>query len=144
MFILALLMAAAQPVCPPTPAQPPIVTTPTGVRFQTLKPGTGAKPGAADQVLVTYEGHLTDGTLFDASAQPVAFGVSDLIPGFTEALQMMAKGGRYKFWIPSHLAYGPEGAGEGLIPPNAELEFIVNLVDVASPPAEPAPTPPTG
>jgi FKBP-type peptidyl-prolyl cis-trans isomerase FkpA len=143
MLILALLMAAAQPVCPPAAAQPPIVTTPTGIRFQTLKPGTGVKPGAADQVLVTYEGHLTDGTLFDASAQPVAFGVSDLIPGFTEALQMMAKGGRYKFWIPPQLAYGPEGAGEGLIPPNAELEFIVTLVDVASPPAEAAPTPPT-
>jgi FKBP-type peptidyl-prolyl cis-trans isomerase FkpA len=143
MLILALFMAAAQPVCPPAAAQPPIVTTPTGVRFQMLKPGTGVKPGAADQVLVTYEGHLTDGTLFDASAQPVAFGVSDLIPGFTEALQMMAKGGRYKFWIPPQLAYGPEGAGEGLIPPNAELEFIVTLVDVASPPADAAPTPPT-
>ena len=136
MLSLALLLAAAQPTCACAPAQPPILTTPSGVRFQTLKPGSGPKPKASDEVLVTYEGHLADGTLFDASAQPVGFPVSGLIPGFTEALLMMDKGGRYKFWIPPQLAYGAAGAGNGLIPPNAELEFIVTLMDIR--PAAPA------
>ena len=139
MLLASLLLAAAQPAASHCPPQPPTVTTPSGIRFQTLKPGTGAKPVASDQVLVTYEGHLADGTLFDASAQPVAFPVSALVPGFTEALLMMNKGGRYKFWLPPQLAYGAEGAGGGVIPPNAELEFIVTLIDIA--PAEAPPTP---
>lgn len=154
MLSLALLLAAApapspKPV-PPRSFIPPVsvkavVTTPSGLRFETLKPGIGAKPTATDQVLVTYEGHLADGTLFDAGPQPTAFPVSGVVPGFAEALQLMQKGGRYRFWIPSALAYGAEGAG-GAIPPNAELEFIVTLIDMrpvaAEPAAAPAPTQP--
>jgi len=155
MVLLALLLAAAAPAhpahavkrLPPPPHSfiPPVsvrsvVRTASGLRFETLRPGTGAKPTRADEVLVTYEGHLADGTLFDASPQPTHFPVRGVVPGFAEALQLMQKGGRYRFWIPSALAYGPKGAG-GVIPPNAELEFIVTLVDFRPAAAAPAPTP---
>lgn len=146
MISLALLLAASpapapKPV-PPRSFLPPVslravVTTPSGLRFETLRPGTGAKPTTADLVLVTYEGHLADGTLFDAGPRPTAFPVSGVVPGFAEALQLMQKGGRYRFWIPSALAYGPAGV-PGAIPPNAELEFIVALIDMK--PAAEAPS----
>jgi FKBP-type peptidyl-prolyl cis-trans isomerase len=153
MLLFGLFLAAAQPAtsapAPAPSAQAPgapavaqgVVTTPSGVRFQTLQAGDGPRPSANAAVLVMYEGRLADGTLFDASAQPVPFGVQDVIPGFTEALLMMNRGGRYRFWIPGHLAYGPAGAGA--IPPNAELDFTVTLLDIAefqpAPEAEPAP-----
>jgi FKBP-type peptidyl-prolyl cis-trans isomerase len=150
MLSLALLLAAAAPAQKPLPPRsfiPPVsvrnvVTTPSGLRFETLRPGAGAKPTAADQVLVTYEGHLADGTLFDAGPSPTAFPVSGVVPGFAEALQLMQKGGRYRFWIPAPLAYGAEGV-PGAIPPNAELEFIVSLIDLrpTPPPATAQPTP---
>ena len=150
MISLAFLIAAA-PVpaaAPPRSFIPPVslravVTTPSGLRFETLRAGAGGKPTTADLVLVTYEGHLADGTLFDASAQPTAFPVSGVVSGFAEALQLMQKGGRYRFWIPSALAYGAKGA-PGAIPPNAELEFIVALIDMKpadAPAAAPAPAP---
>jgi FKBP-type peptidyl-prolyl cis-trans isomerase len=148
MISLALLLAAAAPVAAPAPPRsfiPPVsvravVTTPSGLRFETLRAGTGTKPTAADLVLVTYEGHLADGTLFDASPRPTAFPVAGVVPGFAEALQLMQRGGRYRFWIPSALAYGPEGV-PGAIPPNAELEFIVTLIDMKPAEAPPAPAP---
>ncbi|MET1111519.1 MAG: FKBP-type peptidyl-prolyl cis-trans isomerase [Allosphingosinicella sp.] len=148
MLALALLLAAApapKPV-PPRSFIPPVsaravVTTPSGLRFETLKPGTGPKPAATDEVLVTYEGHLADGTLFDAGPRPTAFPVSGVVPGFAEALQLMQKGGRYRFWIPSALAYGAEGI-PGAIPPAAELEFIVTLIDMRPAQAAPAPAQP--
>lgn len=153
MFTLALLLAAAPAPAPkPVPPRsfiPPVsaravVTTASGLRFETLRPGTGAKPTAADLVLVTYEGHLADGSLFDAGPQPTAFPVNGVVPGFAEALQLMQKGGRYRFWIPSALAYGPAGI-PGAIPPNAELEFIVTLIDIKpaaeAVPAQPQPQP---
>jgi FKBP-type peptidyl-prolyl cis-trans isomerase len=152
MISLAILLAAA-PVpaaAPPRSFIPPVsvravVTTPSGLRFETLRAGAGGKPTTADLVLVTYEGHLADGTLFDGSAQPTAFPVAGVVPGFAEALQLMQKGGRYRFWIPAALGYGPDGV-PGAIPPGAELEFIVNLIDMkpaeaAPPPAVPTPTP---
>jgi FKBP-type peptidyl-prolyl cis-trans isomerase len=148
MLSLALLLAAA-PVpaaAPPRSFVPPVsvkavVTTASGLRFETLRAGAGAKPTTADLVLVTYEGHLADGTLFDASAQPTAFPVAGVVPGFAEALQLMQKGGRYRLWIPSALGYGPNGV-PGAIPPNAELEFIVTLIDMKPAQADPAaPTP---
>jgi FKBP-type peptidyl-prolyl cis-trans isomerase FkpA len=149
MFSLAILLALASPGPPPpprpfvTPVSPrAVVTTPSGLRFETLKPGSGPAAGPQDSVLVTYEGHLADGTLFDASPQPIGFPVSGVIAGFAEALQRMSKGGRYRFWIPPMLAYGAAGV-PGAIPPNAELEFIVTLVDIQppAPPAPPAPAP---
>jgi FKBP-type peptidyl-prolyl cis-trans isomerase len=120
-----------------------VVTTPSGLRFETLRAGAGAKPTTADLVLVTYEGHLADGTLFDASARPTAFPVAGVVPGFAEALQLMQRGGRYRFWVPSALAYGQDGV-PGAIPPGAELEFIVTLIDMKpaeAAPAAPAPAP---
>ncbi len=145
-FLLAAAPAPAPKPLPPRSFIPPVsaravVTTPSGLRFETLRPGAGAKPAATDQVLLTYEGHLADGTLFDASPQPTAFPVSGVVPGFAEALQLMQKGGRYRFWIPPALAYGAAGV-PGAIPPNAELEFIVTLIDMRAPPAQPAPNPP--
>jgi FKBP-type peptidyl-prolyl cis-trans isomerase len=146
MFSLALLLAAAQPApaaaAPPRSFIPPVsaravVSTSSGLRFETLRAGTGTKPTTADLVLVTYEGHLADGTLFDASPRPTAFPVAGVVPGFSEALQLMQRGGRYRFWIPSALAYGPEGV-PGAIPPNAELEFIVTLIDMKPAEAQPA------
>lgn len=147
MIGLAFLLAAAQApaAAPPRSFIPPVsaravVATPSGLRFETLKPGTGPKPTAADLVLVTYEGHLADGTLFDAGPQPTAFPVTGVVPGFAEALQLMQKGGRYRFWIPAALAYGAAGV-PGAIPPNAELEFIVTLIDM-KPASEAAPVQP--
>jgi FKBP-type peptidyl-prolyl cis-trans isomerase len=149
MLFLAVLLAAADPAAAPPP--PPIVhvvtprtpsvadgvvTLPSGLRFQTLQAADGPRPSLTGAVLVTYEGRLADGTMFDSSPQPVPFGVTDVIPGFTEALLMMNKGGRYRFWIPAALGYGEAGAG-GVIPPNAELDFTVALLDVAEPEAAP-------
>jgi FKBP-type peptidyl-prolyl cis-trans isomerase len=152
MLSLALLLAAAPAPAPSPPRSfiPPVsaravVTTPSGLRFETLRAGAGAKPTAADLVLVTYEGHLADGTLFDASARPTVFPVAGVVPGFAEALQLMQRGGRYRFWVPSALAYGADGV-PGAIPPAAELEFIVTLIDMkpaeaAAPAPAPAPAP---
>jgi FKBP-type peptidyl-prolyl cis-trans isomerase len=111
-----------------------VTTTASGLQIETIKPGTGATPGPNDLVLVEYEGRLLDGTVFDASAKqggPAPLPVSGVIPGWTEALLMMKKGGSYRLWIPPELAYGPQGAGNGVIPPNAVLDFDVTLVDVA-------------
>jgi FKBP-type peptidyl-prolyl cis-trans isomerase len=154
MLSLLLVLAAAQAapasplIAPPSLAAPaaaapqPPITTASGLRFQTLEAGDGPKPAPEDAVLVMYEGRLADGTVFDASARPVGFGVRDLIPGFTEALLLMNKGGVYRFRIPPHLAYGEKGGGP--IPPNAVLEFTVLLLDIGKPAAAsvPAPQPP--
>jgi FKBP-type peptidyl-prolyl cis-trans isomerase FkpA len=91
-----------------------------------------------DTVLVTYEGRLTNGTMFDSSTQPVPMTVGQLIPGFNEGLMLMSKGGRYRLHIPAAIGYGAEGAGGGVIPPNADLIFDVTLVDVAQPGGAPS------
>lgn len=144
MLMIALLLAAAQPAAtppsPPSAAQAGIVTTASGVRVETLTAGTGPRPVESGAVLVTYEGRLTNGTVFDAATQPVAFGVQDVVPGFAEGLLLMNAGGTYRLRIPAALAYGAEGAGGGAIPPNADLDFTVNLLDIATfEPAAPAP-----
>ena len=137
--MIALLLAAASPAAAPSVPAPSArseaaasIATASGVRLQVLEPGTGPRPGPADMVRVTYEGRLADGTLFDTASEPVELPVSALIPGFTEALQLMQVGGRYLIRIPPALAYGERGAG-GVIPPNAELEFTVTLVEIGSP-----------
>ena len=130
---LPLPPAPASPA-PSTPAAPQAggsVTTASGLRVETLSPGNGPRPRVGDGVLVTYEGRLTNGTMFDSSTQPVPMTVGELIPGFDEGLTMMSKGGRYRLHIPAALGYGAEGAG-GVIPPNADLIFDVTLVDVAA------------
>ncbi|MFT8736416.1 MAG: FKBP-type peptidyl-prolyl cis-trans isomerase [Zymomonas mobilis] len=113
--------------------------TPSGLQYKVIKNGKGAQPKINDVVSVEYQGSLTDGTVFDSTARnggaPVMMPVARVIPGFSEALQLMKQGGRYRFWIPPQLGYGAEGAG-GVIPPNAVLIFDVKLVSVV--PAPPA------
>jgi FKBP-type peptidyl-prolyl cis-trans isomerase len=89
-------------------------------------------PAASDQVVVHYTGKLIDGTVFDSSVergQPATFGVTQVIPGWVEALQLMKAGSKWRLYIPSDLAYGPNGAG-GAIGPNATLIFDVELLQV--------------
>jgi FKBP-type peptidyl-prolyl cis-trans isomerase len=109
-----------------------MTTTASGLQLQAIEEGTGPSPTTTDIVLVHYTGRLEDGTVFDTSEgkQPVPFPVTGVIPGFTEGLQMMKKGGTYRLRIPPELAYGPQGAG-GVIPPNATLEFDIQLLDIA-------------
>ena len=109
-----------------------VVTLPSGLQYQVLKAGNGKKPTAKDQVRCHYEGFLIDGTVFDSSVQrgePAVFGLQQVIAGWTEGLQLMQEGAKYRFFIPYRLAYGEGGAGQ-LIPPYAALIFDVELIEV--------------
>ena len=111
---------------------PNIVTLPSGLQYEVITEGNGKKPKATDRVRCHYEGTLIDGTLFDSSikrGQPATFGVSQVIPGWVEALQLMPEGAKWKLYIPSELAYGAQGAGE-MIPPHSTLIFEVELLKV--------------
>ena len=109
-----------------------IITLPSGLQYQVLKEGNGKKPSAKDSVKCHYEGFLIDGTVFDSSVQrgePAVFGLQQVIAGWTEGLQLMQEGAKYRFFIPYRLAYGEGGAG-GSIPPYAALIFDVELIQV--------------
>lgn len=109
-----------------------VVTLPSGLQYQVLKEGNGKKPSATDQVVCHYEGTLIDGTVFDSSYQrnqPATFGLNQVIPGWTEGVQLMQEGAKYRFFIPYKLAYGERGAG-AQIPPFATLVFDVELINV--------------
>jgi len=109
-----------------------VITTASGLQYEVLTKGSGVKPTAADQVTVHYHGMLTDGTVFDSSVdrgEPSKFGVTQVIPGWVEALQLMSVGDKWKLTIPSSLAYGDKGAG-GSIGPNATLVFEVELLGI--------------
>lgn len=108
--------------------KPGIKVTPSGLQYQILKEGTGLQPAASDSVTVDYKGSLIDGKEFD-SGQGVSFPLNGVIPGWTEGLQLMKEGAKYRFFIPSALAYGESGAAR-VIPPNAALVFEVDLVKV--------------
>jgi FKBP-type peptidyl-prolyl cis-trans isomerase len=113
--------------------KPGIVTTANGLQYEVITEGGGAKPSATDMVRVNYEGSLLDGTVFDSSYardEPAEFALNGVIPGWTEGLQLMSEGSTYRFFIPSDLAYGTQGAGGGLIPPNSTLIFKVELLSV--------------
>lgn len=109
-----------------------VKTTPSGLQYEVLKEGDGPQPAADDQVVVHYTGKLIDGTVFDSSEDrgvPATFGVTQVIPGWVEALQLMKAGSTWRLFIPSALAYGPQGAGN-IIGPNATLIFDVTLIEV--------------
>jgi len=109
-----------------------VITTESGLQYEVMTEGSGAKPNADDQVTVHYHGMLTDGTVFDSSVdrgEPAQFGVTQVIPGWVEALQLMSVGDKWKLTIPSALAYGDKGAG-GLIGPGETLVFEVELIGI--------------
>lgn len=105
---------------------------PSGLQYKTEREGTGASPKATDTVEVHYRGTLLDGTEFDSSykrGKPISFPLNGVIPGWTEGLQLLKEGGKAILYIPSKLAYGPQGAG-GIIGPNETLIFEVELLRV--------------
>lgn len=107
-------------------------TTASGLMYRVIADADGEKPVATDTVLVHYEGRLADGTIFDSSyqrGQPAAFPLAGVIPGFSEGIQLMPKGSKYRFLIPPQLAYGVDGSGP--IPPNATLDFDIELLEIA-------------
>lgn len=109
-----------------------VKTTASGLQYEVLEEGAGAMPGRDDRVMVHYTGKLIDGTVFDSSVErgePATFGVTQVIPGWVEALQMMKEGAKWRLFIPSALAYGPNGAG-GVIGPDSTLIFDVELIKV--------------
>jgi FKBP-type peptidyl-prolyl cis-trans isomerase len=109
-----------------------VVTLPSGLQYKVLEAGEGPSPKPEDQVKVHYTGSLIDGTIFDSSierGEPIVFGVSQVIPGWTEALQLMSPGARWMLYIPPALAYGENGAG-GVIGPNQALIFEVELIEI--------------
>jgi FKBP-type peptidyl-prolyl cis-trans isomerase FklB len=109
-----------------------VVTLPSGLQYEVLVEGNGKQPTAADRVQCHYEGTLIDGTLFDSSVkrgEPAVFGVTQVIPGWVEALQLMKEGAKWRLYIPYQMAYGEHGAGE-MIPPYSALIFEVELIKV--------------
>lgn len=108
-----------------------VFTTASGLQYEVLKEGNGKKPSPTDSVTVHYTGKLIDGSVFDSSVErgePATFGVTQVIPGWVEALQLMSEGAQWRLFIPSNLAYGPNGAGP--IGPNETLIFDVELIKI--------------
>ncbi len=132
MSILALHLAAATSASAPAPPLATVATR-SGIRIETLEPGTGPRPTRKDAVRVLYEVRLADGALVDSTAKPAGLLVSGVIPGLTEALLLMRKGGRYRVRIPARLAYGRKGNADGSVPPNADLVFTVKLLGIGRP-----------
>ncbi len=109
-----------------------VITRESGLQYTILKEGSGKSPKASDTVKCHYEGFLTDGSVFDSSIQrgePASFALNQVIAGWTEGLQLMKEGAKYRFFIPYTLGYGPSGAGN-MIPPYATLIFDVELLEV--------------
>ena len=112
--------------------KPGVTVTPSGLQYEVLTEGTGRSPKATDTVRCHYHGTLIDGTVFDSSYQrnqPADFGLNQVIAGWTEGVQLMKEGGKYRFYLPYHLAYGEHGAGN-TIPPYSALVFDVELLKV--------------
>ncbi len=109
-----------------------VQTTYSGLKYEVLKPGTGARPASFNRVKVHYHGYLPDGTVFDSSVQrgqPATFGLSQVIPGWREGIPLMQEGAKYRFTVPPHLAYGASGMPPK-IGPNQTLMFDVELLQV--------------
>jgi FKBP-type peptidyl-prolyl cis-trans isomerase FklB len=113
--------------------KPGVITMPNGLQYKILADGKGKSPKATDTVTVNYRGTLIDGTEFDSSykrGQPATFVVNRVIPGWTEALQLMKEGSKWQLFIPSNLAYGEQGTPGGPIGPNAVLIFEIELISI--------------
>lgn len=113
-------------------ARDEVSTTASGLQYEVLEAGSGASPGPGSTVVTHYHGTLVDGTVFDSSVErgePAEFGVNQVIPGWTEALQMMSVGDKWRIACPPKLAYGEQGAGDS-IPPNTALVFEIHLIEV--------------
>ncbi len=132
---LALPLAQAQADAAASAAKEAgAVVTPSGLVYRSLKDGKGASPSATDTVKVHYRGTFLDGKEFDSSykrGEPISFPLNGVIKCWTEGVQKMKVGGKAKLTCPSSIAYGERGAGGGLIPPNATLQFEVELLDIA-------------
>ena len=115
--------------------RPEVTTTASGLQYEVLLASEGEKPGPTSQVTVHYHGTLIDGTVFDSSVErgaPATFGVNQVIRGWTEALQLMAVGSKFRLSIPEDLAYGANPHPGGAIQPYSALIFDVELIDIAS------------
>lgn len=125
--------------------KPGVVTTGTGLQYQVLTEGKGAKPKSTDVVRVNYKGTLLDGKTFDSTYdrnEPAMFQLEQVVPGWKEGIALMPVGSKYRFWIPSNLGYGEQGTPGGPIGPNATLVFEVELLDVVNPAQMPNQLPP--
>ena len=107
--------------------EPGVITTPSGLQYKILTKGQGGSPTDTDVTLINYEGKLLNGTTFDKSQQPTPMPVAGVVPGFSEALKLMSKGAKYRFWLKPSLGYGDKAAGP--IPANSVLAFDVELID---------------
>ncbi len=110
-----------------------VTTLPSGLQYEVITAGTGPKPGLTDQFVAHYTGSLLDGTVFDSSVErgePLTYGVSQVVPGWTEALQMMSVGSKWKIYLPNELAYGETGTPGGPIDPYSTLIFEMELLDI--------------
>ena len=117
--------------------KPGVVTTPSGLQYQVITEGKGAKPTPQDMVRAHYKGMLLDGKTFDSSydrGQPADFVLQQMVPGWQEGLGLMPVGSKYRFWIPAKLGYGEKGTPGGPIPPNATLVFEGELLDIVKQP----------
>lgn len=125
-------MKAAEEFLAKNKEKPGVKVTESGLQYEVMKEGSGESPAASDNVKVHYHGTLPDGTVFDSSVErgkPAEFPLNRVIPGWTEGVQLMKEGAKYKFYIPPELGYGERGAGQN-IPPNQLLIFEVELLEV--------------
>ena len=136
MFLLGLAGCPARPTFEAGPTDPDAATeftqTESGLKYRILRKSDGQKPNPSNQVSVHYAGWLDDMSEFDSSYRrgtPATFGLSQVVPGWTEGLQLVGEGGMIELEIPSHLGYGPSGK-PGAIPPNATLHFKVELLKI--------------
>ncbi|HAE31578.1 MAG TPA: peptidylprolyl isomerase [Flavobacteriales bacterium] len=113
-----------------------VTTLPSGLQYEVITAGTGPKPGLNDQFVAHYTGSLIDGTVFDSSVErgePLTYMVNQVVPGWTEALQLMSVGSKWKIYLPSELAYGETGTPGGPIEPYSALIFEMELLDIGKP-----------
>ncbi|MBA2237321.1 MAG: FKBP-type peptidyl-prolyl cis-trans isomerase [Lysobacter sp.] len=126
-------LAAGKAAMAENAKRPEVTTTKSGLQYEVIEPGSGPKPSGKDTVRVHYKGTLLDGKTFDSSydrGEPVVFSLEQVVPGWQEGIALMPVGSKYRFWIPSDLAYGKQGTPGGPIGPNEALVFEVELQEI--------------